>query len=106
MKKIREFCQQHKAIALIPANKNYYQQLKTYEDQTNRYQINNNHGLRHGYAQQRYFDLLGWQPPKLSGPKSRELTPEQKALDRAVRLLISQELGHGREEITAVYLGR
>lgn len=106
LNEIREFCHQQEAIALIPKDKNYYQQLKTYEDQTARYQVNKNHGLRHGYAQQRYFDLLGWQPPKLSGPKSRELTPKQKALDRAVRLLISQELGHGREEITAVYLGR
>lgn len=106
LNEIRQFCHQQGAIALIPKDKNYYQQLKTYEDQTARYQVNKNHGLRHGYAQHRYFGLLGWQPPKLSGPKSRELTPEQKVLDRAVRLLISQELGHGREEIAAVYLGR
>ena len=35
-----------------------------------------------------------------------ELTPGQKAADRAARLQISSELGHEREQITAVYLGR
>ena len=34
------------------------------------------------------------------------MTPEQRATDQAVRLAISAELGHGREEITVVYLGR
>jgi hypothetical protein len=34
------------------------------------------------------------------------LTLPQKALDRKVRLCISQGMGHEREQITAVYLGR
>jgi hypothetical protein len=34
------------------------------------------------------------------------LTLPQKALDREVRLRISQEMGHEREQITTVYLGR
>jgi len=34
------------------------------------------------------------------------MTQIQKDKDLEVRLLISQELGHGREQITAVYLGR
>jgi hypothetical protein len=34
------------------------------------------------------------------------LTLPQKALDREVRLRINQEMGHEREQITAVYLGR
>jgi hypothetical protein len=40
------------------------------------------------------------------GPKSKELSPEQKAIDREARMAVNAELGHAREEITAVYLGR
>ena len=37
---------------------------------------------------------------------NRTLTAEQKAVDREARLTISAELGHEREQVTAVYLGR
>jgi hypothetical protein len=37
---------------------------------------------------------------------SRELSQEQKLLDHEARLQVSGELGHEREQITAVYLGR
>jgi hypothetical protein len=36
----------------------------------------------------------------------KTLTPAQRAQDIAARLAISRELGHERETITAVYLGR
>lgn len=36
----------------------------------------------------------------------QELTLTQKARDREVRLALSEEMGHFREQITAVYLGR
>ena len=64
------------------------------------------HGLRHAYAQQRYEELTGWRAPAAGGPTARDLTPEQRQWDREVRRLISRELGHEREQITAVYLGR
>jgi hypothetical protein len=64
------------------------------------------HGLRHGYAQRRYQELTGWKSPAAGGPKSAELTPGQKEKDLEARLMISRELGHEREQITAVYLGR
>jgi hypothetical protein len=42
--------------------------------------------------------------------RSRELTAEQKAIDREARLTISAELGHERGhergQVAAVYLGR
>jgi hypothetical protein len=63
-------------------------------------------GLRHAYAQQRYVELTGWKAPAAGGPLSKTLTPEQRDQDREVRLIISKELGHEREQITAVYLGR
>ena len=37
---------------------------------------------------------------------SKQLTAKQKAIDREARGAISREMGHGREQITAVYLGR
>lgn len=43
---------------------------------------------------------------ELRGPKSYELSAKQKAKDYAARMIISQELGHGREQITVSYLGR
>ena len=44
--------------------------------------------------------------PADGGLASEVLTPEQKAHDRQARLIISRELGHEREQIIAVYLGR
>jgi len=64
------------------------------------------HGLRHGYAQRRYKQLTGWNCSARGGPVSKTLRPEQRELDQEVRLTISHELGHGRESITAVYLGK
>ena len=64
------------------------------------------HGLRHAYAQQRYEELTGWKSPAAGGPTCKLLTQEQRDQDRKVRLIISRELGHEREQVTAVYLGR
>lgn len=92
--------------ALIPSDRSYVQQLKVYERQCIDAGLNKMHGLRHAYAQARYEVLTGWKAPAAGGPSSRSLTPEQKALDQVARLAISAELGHEREQITAVYLGR
>jgi hypothetical protein len=82
------------------------QQLRIYEGQTLRAGLSQLHGLRHAYAQQRYEELTGWKAPAAGGPTSKILTPEQRDEDREARLIISKELGHEREQITAVYLGR
>lgn len=92
--------------SLIPADRKYVQQLRLYEKHTAAAGMSKLHGLRHEYAQRRYHELTGWLAPVAGGPASRDLTPEQKVLDRSVRLLISEELGHSREQITTVYLGR
>ena len=63
-------------------------------------------GLRHHYAQARYAELTGWKTPAAGGPTSKQLSPEQKVIDRQARLTTSRELGHEREQFTAVYLGR
>ena len=64
------------------------------------------HGLRHAYAQSRYRELTGRAAPAAGGAHSPALSAEEKAGDRKARLTISRELGHEREQITAVYLGR
>jgi site-specific recombinase XerC len=92
--------------SLIPAHKKYIQQLRAYERHTTRAGLSRLHGLRHAYAQQRYQALTGWPSPAAGGPVSAMLTPQQKQQDHLARLEISKELGHTREQISAVYLGR
>jgi hypothetical protein len=92
--------------SLIPAERSYIQHLKVYERHTANAGLSKLHGLRHAYAQQRYQDLTGWAAPAVGGPTRKALTLSQQALDREVRWRISQEMGHEREQITAVYLGR
>jgi Phage integrase, N-terminal/Integrase len=102
--------------SMIPPHRSYIQQLKAYENLTQKVGLFKLHGLRHKYAQQRYFALTGWLSPSDGGVskdsvlQSDSLSLDQKLhwseLDNQARLLISQELGHHRESITAVYLGR
>ncbi|MCH8256611.1 MAG: integrase domain-containing protein [Proteobacteria bacterium] len=92
--------------SLIPSNRNYRQQVRIYEGHTLRPGLSKMHGLRHRYAQQRYEELTGWKAPAAGGPATLALTLDQRALNKKARVTISQELGHNREAITAVYLGR
>jgi site-specific recombinase XerC len=92
--------------SLIPQHLMYVQQKRIYERQCINAGLNKMHGLRHAYAQARYEKLTGWRCRAAGGPPAKELTPEQRALDREVRLVISAELGHEREDVTAQYLGR
>jgi site-specific recombinase XerC len=92
--------------SLIPAHLQYVQQLKIYERQCIDAGLNKMHGLRHAYAQERYLEMIGWLAPAVGGPTAKQLTPGEKLQDRKARLIISKELGHEREQITAVYLGR
>jgi len=92
--------------SLIPADCSYVQQLRRFEHHCDRAGIHRVHGHRHQYAQERYRQLTGWSAPAAGGPRSRELTREQKMIDRAARLTISRELGHEREQVSAIYCGR
>ncbi len=95
-----------KGGSLIPAQLNYVQHLNRYQRQLRNAGMKKLHGLRHAYAQQRYLELTGWKAPVAGGPTSKQLTPEQLAPDYEARVLVSNELGHARVEISAVYLGR
>jgi site-specific recombinase XerC len=92
--------------ALILGGRSYIEQLRIYERHTANAGLSKMHGLRHAYAQQRYLELTGWPSPHGGGPSKKDLTPAQREADLQARLAISRELGHVREQITAVYLGR
>lgn len=92
--------------SLIPPQLRYVDQLRRYEGQVAAAGLSKLHGLRHAYAQARYLELTGRAAPAAGGKTSSELTAEEKQADLVARLQISQELGHEREQITAVYLGR
>ncbi len=92
--------------SLIPADKRYVEQLRRFEYQCAKAGTHRVHGHRHQYAQTRYRELTGWVAPAAGGPRSKELTPAQREIDHAARLTISTELGHQREQISAIYLGR
>jgi site-specific recombinase XerC len=95
-----------KGGSLIPPDRNYVQQLHRYERQLRDAGLTKLHGLRHAYAQRRYEELTGWTAPAAGGPAAKSLTTDQRALDLKARVQISSELGHNREAISAVYLGR
>ena len=92
--------------SLIPADKSYKEQMNRFKAQCQAAGIFHVHGHRHHYAQERYRELTGWLCPAQGGPKSKELSLDQKGLDHKARLIISNELGHGRRNIVSVYCGK
>ena len=95
-----------KGGSLIPVDKTYKEHLRQFRTQCDRAKIHKVHGHRHRYAQERYRELTQWNCPACGGPKAKQLTAEQKRIDKQARMTISAELGHGREQIVAVYIGR
>lgn len=92
--------------SLIAPGNSYVRQLRRFEYHCIQANIHMVHGHRHQYAQMRYLELTGWAAPAADGPKYKELSPEQKYADNLARLVISRELGHEREQIVSVYIGR
>lgn len=106
----REILDQAKALAgnasLIPREKTYINHLRVYKRQVAAAGFHKLHGLRHAYAQERYRELTGRAAPAAGGKSWSELTVQEKIEDGRVRMMISEELGHGRAQIVTVYLGR
>ena len=59
------------------------------------------HGLRHGYAQDKYQDLTGL-PPPISGADPKRVDPVKH---REAGIEVSRDLGHGRTQVTTSYYG-
>lgn len=91
--------------ALIPADRNYYQQRVRHETISRHCGLKRLHGLRHEYAQARYYEITGWECPQRGGPKRSKMNSWQRDVDKEARLTISRELGHNRIEIVANYIG-
>lgn len=89
--------------SMIPKEKSYKTHLASFERVTHVLGVGQTHGLRHGYAQTRYLELMGFDCPAISG--SRSLTADEIVKDKEIRMLISSELGHGRIGVTSIYLG-
>ena len=89
--------------SLIPPKKTYKTHLSNFEVVTHKLGVGRTHGLRHQYAQSRYFSLMNFSCPAVDRP--RKLSAVEKEKDRIVRLQISEELGHSRINITSIYLG-
>lgn len=122
--------------SMIPSGRSYAQHLKVYEYQTRKAGLFNLHGLRHKYAQDRFLHLTGCPSTVVSNPlpskvikdsakgnapnnldstpnisninpnNNSKLSPQQKVVHKQARLTISKELGHHREQVTSVYLGK
>ena len=98
--------------SLIPQDRTYKQHLRHYQSQTELMGIHKLHGLRHAYAQRRYFELTkqfdplnkGWQSPMNGGPDTSMFNHQEKKIDHKVRGLISRELGHSRISIVKIYI--
>ena len=106
----RQILNEAKALAgrgsLIAPGSSYAQQLRRFEYHCIQANIHMVHGHRHQYAQVRYKELTGRAAPAAGGPRYKELSAEQKYADNMARLVISRELGHDRESVVAIYLGR
>jgi integrase len=105
----RELLEEAKVLArgrsLIPVQRTYVEQMKRYENTCIKIGLERAHGLRHNYAHQRYVELTGVQCAAVSGISVRDLSAELQAADKNARAIITRELGHGRLQVTAVYLG-
>jgi hypothetical protein len=91
--------------SLIPKEATYKEFVKKYENSVAASGLGKGHGLRHGYAQKRYLELTGNECSVQGGLQRNAMSNEQKQIDLAARLTISAELGHGRVDIVAKYIG-
>lgn len=91
--------------SLIPTGTSYIAFRKQFENAALAAGIANMHKHRHWYAVWRYRTLSGVQAPAEGGPTHDQLTPNERARLDAVRLQVSQELGHNRIDVTDAYLG-
>nr|WP_254926602.1 phage integrase N-terminal domain-containing protein [Janthinobacterium sp. PC23-8] len=91
---------------LIPTEMRYRDQLNRFRAQCDKAGIHGVHGIRHEYAHRRYAELTGWLCPANGGFTSKRLDAANKTINEAVRLQLSAEMGHFREQVTSIYLGR
>ncbi len=92
--------------ALIPADRNYREQLRVYEARTRDAGLKGMHGLRHAYAQRRYEELAGWRCPLAGESPGSALKGARGRIDREARVTVARELGHNRRAVSETHLGK
>lgn len=89
---------------LIPPTMNYRQwrdhAYAVWRPISNQYELSGFHDLRAAYACNRYQQLTGCLAPAITGSRQAGRTA-----DHAARRILSQELGHGRADVVATYVG-
>ena len=83
--------------ALIPGGRGYAAGRKLYEWQVEARGFRPCTGC--AYAHARYEALTGWKAPAAGCPRRRSLGPARRRIDKAARMTIARELGHGRLEV-------
>lgn len=64
------------------------------------------HGLRHAWAHRTYEALSGMSPPCAAGADDRPvMMADARARDQDARMRVSEGLGHGRIQVSSIYLG-
>lgn len=91
--------------SLIPQGQSYKAHSRVFEKHMSGVGLGRTHGARHAYAQRRYIEITHRLPAAKGGQHRKELTINEREVDKKARLIISAELGHERMEIVAVYLG-
>lgn len=103
---VNEFKGKHGNNSLIPPERSYKQQMTKYKNTVPKIGLDRKaHGIRHQYIQDRYKALTGNDCPACGGKRQRDMTKEERAIDREARLQIAEETGHSREQIISTYLG-
>ncbi len=92
-------------ITCFNNNKNHIEQRRYYDSCTQEAGYKNLHGLRHAYAQRKYFEITGWQAPINGGKERIQLSKKEQKLDMQARKTIALLLGHSRPTISKNYLG-
>lgn len=91
--------------SLIPSGLSYIKHARSARELLASVGVNRIHGARHQYAQTRFAELAGFPCPLLGGPTVDAMTVQERLANKAARLTVSKELGHGRVSVTNVYLG-
>lgn len=102
---VSEIKAKYKTGSLIHKEMTYKEMRNKYDRAVNSAGMGKCHGLRHSYAQERYRELTGNECSVVGGLTRQKMTDEQKLADFEARLLISEELGHGRVDVVAQYIG-
>jgi hypothetical protein len=89
--------------SLIPSDQTWAQfrdgEIRAAREILKAYGIEKFHDLRAAYACERYKELAGLDAPVFNGTRA------ECDADKAARLIVANELGHGRIDVTNAYLG-